>query len=61
MRTGPLAPQVSRALPRSLPDPRGEASYDDDVRHPALAGHRVTASERLLFRTAKRADPVSGT
>lgn len=44
-----------------LPDPRSGASYDDVVRHPDPAGHRVPASERPVFRTAKRADPVSGT
>ena len=41
---------------------RGEPSHNAVVeRYPSLADHRVPASERPLFRTAKRADAASGT
>ena len=53
---------VPTGQPHVLPAPRGEVPRSAVVvRPPTLADHRVPASERRLFRTAKRADPTSGT
>ena len=42
--------------------PRGEPSHNAVVvGHDAAADHHVPASERPVFRTAKRADSISGT
>ena len=59
--TGRARP-TARDLRHFHDGPRGGVPRSAVVeRYPSLADHRVPASERPLFRTAKRADPASGT